>query len=808
MIRGNTPKIKKRPGRRPVSCAECRRLKLRCDRKVPCDNCAKRGCSVICPDGSLTQGRGNRLVLSDTKELHDDIDSLIVKIRHLESALGSMQSSVSAEPHPLLQKDLLDIKDQLLEQKEGNDNVGPSETGRSRPSEGSDNSGRPILKTDASGTLSIGQNGEMHFLGQTARADFLLQKGKELITEHRSLPPEFYENAWPEAPISCMDGKFDICDALFPFLPPFDVACTLSEVFLEFDKWLGPCITRQQIYDELLVPIYVPLPDSRRFCAHNISLLFMVFSLGVLWDTTRPAYAPEADNYYHLARAALSFKSPVENTTLAAVQSVIQMVRYLEFSDSPQGSMRAWPIMGIAIKLAFSMGLHRDSSQWKLEGRTAARRHATFWQLYTLDATISFSMGRPSSITAVFVDCPIPEEHETVESDADQPNFWRWKIEFVKFIGTFCEQVFGCVVPTYGAVLGIDRKVREQTVTMPDWLKITQNEEENAKLSPRVKMQRWEALRLQESMFFYLHRGYLILALDERLADLSKSRFYPSVIACYRSAFRIISCLKSMYHQLPTIITRDGGNFASAVSSAIVMCLLVTRAPMSKLALPAMDKLSTVCEILEVASTTNKNAQRNLAPMMKYRDQARDVLAQSQQAAANGELQRPVVVADDGLDRLGGKTSLTMNYDYQRVTRDEERAIEVFLESGLDPRVANVGSTFSPSFEGSRQGVNQEQMNIGVAEMDLEFSAQELALVNLWQSSYPSFPTDDISHQAASAAFAFPRSQSLHFDDSILLDFGDMRRQAVADGGGITPQTVPANTDRQWMDMLQEYGLK
>lgn len=34
-----------------LSCAECRRLKLRCDKKVPCGSCMRRGCESICPCG-------------------------------------------------------------------------------------------------------------------------------------------------------------------------------------------------------------------------------------------------------------------------------------------------------------------------------------------------------------------------------------------------------------------------------------------------------------------------------------------------------------------------------------------------------------------------------------------------------------------------------------------------------------------------------------------------------------------------------------------------------------------------------------
>ncbi|WWC94362.1 hypothetical protein V866_001204 [Kwoniella sp. B9012] len=41
---------KKRKQRQPLNCAECRRLKLKCDRQVPCLNCVRRSCAHLCPD--------------------------------------------------------------------------------------------------------------------------------------------------------------------------------------------------------------------------------------------------------------------------------------------------------------------------------------------------------------------------------------------------------------------------------------------------------------------------------------------------------------------------------------------------------------------------------------------------------------------------------------------------------------------------------------------------------------------------------------------------------------------------------------
>lgn len=37
-------------------------LPEQCDRVFPCQSCCKRGCAEICPDGSLTGGKGSRCV--------------------------------------------------------------------------------------------------------------------------------------------------------------------------------------------------------------------------------------------------------------------------------------------------------------------------------------------------------------------------------------------------------------------------------------------------------------------------------------------------------------------------------------------------------------------------------------------------------------------------------------------------------------------------------------------------------------------------------------------------------------------------
>jgi len=109
-----------------LSCAECRRLKLKCSRVFPCTNCVKKGCAAICPQGSLTTGKGNRsvffflllvllsthlsFVLANTEILHEKINDLSSRVRFLEDALADAHACYSDQPHPLLSDELLQIK--------------------------------------------------------------------------------------------------------------------------------------------------------------------------------------------------------------------------------------------------------------------------------------------------------------------------------------------------------------------------------------------------------------------------------------------------------------------------------------------------------------------------------------------------------------------------------------------------------------------------------------------------------------------------------------------------------------------------
>ncbi|KAJ7699214.1 hypothetical protein B0H17DRAFT_1049209 [Mycena rosella] len=162
-----------------VSCAECRRLKIKCDKQIPCQSCVRRGCSALCPNGALATGQGTRFVLAATEHLHRKIARMSERIRLLEDALTTLHASKGEGAHPLLveaENFALTAEDapppgSAGRRMSGTWDVlegGPGVEGGPPASAG----GADVI--DAFGTLSISDHGISRFFGPTGGCESLL----------------------------------------------------------------------------------------------------------------------------------------------------------------------------------------------------------------------------------------------------------------------------------------------------------------------------------------------------------------------------------------------------------------------------------------------------------------------------------------------------------------------------------------------------------------------------------------------------------------------------------------------------------
>ncbi|KAH8827237.1 fungal-specific transcription factor domain-containing protein [Flagelloscypha sp. PMI_526] len=661
------PRQRRKPGRVPTSCAECRRLKLKCDRGIPCEKCVSRGCASICPDGTLATGRGNRLVLANTKELHDEIDTLRRRVRELEDGLRAMQESVSLNTHPLLSPELLQIKNgssgnssRQVPPVTGRAGSSPSriEQGSSPASNGqsSSSSDPPPSPTaaeehdfiDSFGTLSIGAHGEFTFLGKSARSEFLMRASQPPKKQPEPKYPRISDTI-SKSGCDNPDINPKMAAEIFSHLPLMSEAIFLSELYLENGRCHYVAIPREELFDELLTAAYRADSVEEFDSPQALSLLFAVFALGALYDPHREPFNVDSLEYLHLARTTYGLVQ--EQTTLISIQALSHMCAYLELSNAESNvSHTLWTWMGHSAQLAHSIGLHLDSARWKLDSNLAHRRSVTFWSMFVFDTWTSFLFGRPPSMSLAFVDCPFPVDYQTYEGPNGEREigYHAWTFQFSKFMHGVMEAAFGTRIPTYHTILALDRQIRDFPV--PPHLRPFNSETQLQDKDNKLFFQRWNALLTKENTLIQLHRGYFAQALQDSPNDLSSHRYLPSVMAVYRSAWRIAQGLRCSWTNIPEKLVRIPMTWSHALSAGIVMCLLATKAPKSNMGRPALDELNLLAGLFEEAAPTCRPAAHSLAAVQNLREHGVNAANQ-----LNGGSPR---LCTDELDRLGGKTKL------------------------------------------------------------------------------------------------------------------------------------------------------
>jgi hypothetical protein len=103
-------------------------------------------------------------VLADTEKLHRKIADMSDRIRQLEDALAILQSTLTREPHPLLQRDLLKIKSSIELHSAVDDDAGKDRSEETEESQ----------YIDAFGTLAIRDDGAATFYGRSAGSEVRL----------------------------------------------------------------------------------------------------------------------------------------------------------------------------------------------------------------------------------------------------------------------------------------------------------------------------------------------------------------------------------------------------------------------------------------------------------------------------------------------------------------------------------------------------------------------------------------------------------------------------------------------------------
>lgn len=205
----------------------------------------------------------------------------------------------------------------------------------------------------------------------------------------RYSPPELTSlaSSFPLASSLYRPG-IDVDYILSTYLPTWQEATRLCQLYLEQAPWFFGAVTRRQLDDELLPMWYKEAPKpaipaspialgtnpssppgsesggnqvaTPRGSAHDLALLFVIFCFGSLTDMEMPPAPnnPEAEQYYQLTKASLSIEPILERPpSVSTVQTLALMAIYEGMAGKENSIETTWAMFGLATKLAQSVSL-------------------------------------------------------------------------------------------------------------------------------------------------------------------------------------------------------------------------------------------------------------------------------------------------------------------------------------------------------------------------------------------------------------------------------------------------------------------
>ncbi|KAL1745880.1 hypothetical protein HDZ31DRAFT_81655 [Schizophyllum fasciatum] len=581
-----------------MSCAECKRSKIKCDR---------RGCANLCPTGTMAATKANKTLKAQTEKFSARVRALEDRVKELE---GALLQALGSPDHPLLQDHESSEKD-INEVSEG------------------------------IGALIVSEDGRTRYQGEGAASEYLLDM---IIRQEGGDYPDPSELCLPSEIVTLVNAfpfgmrQTSLTKAIFaPYIPTRERTLQLTDLYFHHLGWLCEPITKADLMSSIIEPLYPLGGDTvnvNGVSSHRLSVLFFMLTCGLLHEPTEctssshpsdphsshspyphppPPHRPRESQflsaqYQALGRAALALEPVLSDVSCATVQALFLLIILLDANDRKSNEER-WMLVGVCARAV--PVVKRDGGSWGFDSTEVERRRRLFWELYILDGCTSITNGRPPALMMVQTDTRFPVEYGPDEWD--KMSFHDWMQRFSSCcLNSVVRYAFCTRGTTYKMLLELDRKIR--TFPVPKALRPPEPAPAGASngtadaetyqwsSDPCIAMQQLAILNEKEANLLYLHRrhfGKPFMQADGEhvrvtsVEQVMASPYAPSFLAAYRSATRLVRALRSVHAVHPEMAECQWHFWTSVFSACLVLgatCIHGGDTPFTKEALQELEE--------------------------------------------------------------------------------------------------------------------------------------------------------------------------------------------------------------------------
>ncbi|KAI3336484.1 fungal-specific transcription factor domain-containing protein [Xylariaceae sp. AK1471] len=351
-----------------VSCARCRRRKIKCDRRQPCSKCRKA--NVEC----RRVGTGEKQ--RPTPKSY--VQALEAQVASLERFIQKLAVSDDKQRQQMLDEFSRVIAPALAER----DQAGSSPT-TTKPAALDGQDERERLSPARAGQLRKSRSGsQTHFYGGASLYHIRLSEASSVsspVVVDAALDVEttstsmtetiFGQTLWNAYPIQ--------------FAPHDDVSQRLMAAFFKYQYQYSMCI-----YREFFLRDY----DTGGGRHYSDLLLFAICATGALATSESLLSDVFANQAQALLYPSLNYPD------LTVLQALI-LLGQLEIGRGR--ASKGWLFCGMAFRLAHEMGLHLDPTNWHNTEEPDVEREIlrrVYWAAFVVDKQLSLYFGRPPAL--------------------------------------------------------------------------------------------------------------------------------------------------------------------------------------------------------------------------------------------------------------------------------------------------------------------------------------------------------------------------------------------------------------------------
>ncbi|KAH6892200.1 hypothetical protein B0T10DRAFT_457916 [Thelonectria olida] len=502
-----------------LSCAPCRASKLKCDRDMPCGQCAKKGRVELCQ-------------YAPKPEKKRPAKGMSARLRRLEGIV----------------REMIDVE---------------TAAGSKAGARDDGSAAGPVVQ----GHVVRGENattyvGATHCMAMLEDVSVRKLLGELLIAVgvSRWLIPFKIEDlkSYFDQPDELNDGEMGESDSadlllfsrtgprnrqdLMNYLPDRQVA---DRILMRYFASMSP--SQHILHRPTFTRAYAKFwqnPDDASL--HWIAQLFMMLSLGVFFNHYINPSEVEGDSpmptqdrvklYKTCAGWALLWGKYTQPTitTLPAFLLFVES----DFIFNRAGQMNCYILSGVCVRLMLKMGLHRDPSKLANITPFEGEMRRRMWNMaLQVELLVSFHMGLPSLLQGIETDTTVPRNLQDEDFDEDSTDlppgrppsdytamtYPIHKTKILRVFGQIARQAHALTPPNYVEVMKLDKLLQEVWQEVPAFMRVRPLEECIGD-PPMLLIQRFGLAAIYNKSRCVLHRRYLAEAVPKPEHDYSRKQ--------------------------------------------------------------------------------------------------------------------------------------------------------------------------------------------------------------------------------------------------------------------------------------------